>query len=284
MTVDKDIDRMLDVLIATHGVDGLKRVEEMELPEVEGVNYIVTWQTSTPGYIPPGLQRRDITVHMISSTGSSNNHNAGIELAQAPYCLIADNDLRYSPQGLHAVIESLDAHPETDIATFRHSGEPIHYPADETDFTERMPRGYSVTNFEIAFRKESIGNIRFDTNFGIGAPLACCEDPVFILDCRRAGLRCRFFPITIVEHKGLSTGLRPIRDPAVAMAEGAYIRLAYGITGYPRIPLFAWRAWRKKRMPFLWGLYHLTRGFFSRYVEEHKATTKAQKNNRHMFI
>lgn len=264
--------RKLDVLIVTHGADGLQRVEEMQLQPTEGVKYIVTWQTkpSADISVPPGLMRDDIEIHAIYSTGSSNNHNAGIELALAPYCLIADNDLKYHEGGLDAVIKCLDAHPETDVATFMHSGDPVSYPAEETDFTERMPKGYNVTNFEIVFRRQSIGGIRFDPNFGIGAPLACCEDPLFILDCRRAGLRCRFFPITIVEHRGLSTGFRPINDPATAMAEGAYIRLAYGLAGYVRIPLFAWRAWRKGRMPLLWGMLHLTRGFFSRYVAIHK--------------
>ncbi len=265
-----DTRRRLDVLIATHGSDGLQRVADMHLPIADGVHYIVTCQASRSVEIPAPLMRSDIEVYEIPTLGLSNNRNAGISLARAPYCLIADNDLIYKPEGLNAVINALDTHPDVDIATFRHEGEPVRYPAVETDFTKCMPRGYSATSFEIAFRRSSIGNIRFDPNFGIGAPLACCEDPLFILDCRRAGLRCRFFPITIVEHRELSTGFRPINDPATAMAEGAYIRLAYGLAGYARIPLFAWRAWRKGRMPLLWGMLHLTRGFFSRYVAIHK--------------
>ncbi|MDE6345685.1 MAG: glycosyltransferase family 2 protein [Muribaculaceae bacterium] len=276
MGIEETKVRKLDVLIATHGDDGLKRVGEMKLPEVDGVRYIVTWQSGSAcrDTLPDGLLRDDIEIHVSNTTGLSNNRNAGIAAAKAPYCLIADNDLTYKPEGLRAVIEALDTHPETDVATFRHAGEPIHYPTETVDFTEQMPAGYNVTSFETAFRRDSIGKIRYDVNFGIGAPLACCEDPVFILDCRRAGLRCRFFPITIVEHKGYSTGYRPITDPRVAMAEGAYIRLAYGAGGYLRIPLFAWRAKRKGRMPLLWGICHLTRGFFSSYIAIHKSTFK----------
>lgn len=264
-----DTARRLDVLVATHGPDGLQRVADMQLPSVDGVHYIVTWQDSRPGSTPASLLRNDIEIHEIPSIGLSNNRNAGISLARAPYCLIADNDLTYKAEGLKAVIYALDTHPDVDIATFRHDGEPVRYPAEETDFTKRMPRGYNVTSFEIAFRRDSIGDIRFDTNFGIGAPLASGEDSLFILDCRRAGLHCRFFPITIVEHHGLSTGLRPITDPRTAMAEGAYIRLAYGLTGYPRVPLFAWRAYRSRRTPLFHALLHLTRGFFSPYTRIH---------------
>lgn len=279
MTADYEINRKLDVLIATHGDDGLRHVDNMILPVVSGVTYIVIWQTSSPTEIPAGLLRPDVEIHAVSGTGLSNNRNAGLKLARAPYCLIADNDLLYQPQGLQAVIDSLDAHPEVDVATFRHDGEPVYYPEEEADLTERMPRGYNVSSIDISFRRKSIGNIHFDTNFGICAPLASNEDSIFLLDCRRAGLKCRFFPITIVEHNGLSTGNLSITDHTVAMAEGAYIRLAYGLAGYPRIPLFAWRAKRKGRMPFLWGLWHLTRGFFSHYVSEHNSLTRNHRKS-----
>lgn len=269
--------RKLDVLIATHGNDGLRKVAEMSLPKVDGVHYIVTWQLPNDEGIPTSLMRDDVEVHKELSLGSSNNRNAGIATSVAPNCLIADNDLRYTPESLTTVIECLEKYPDIDVATFRHSGEPVYYPAEEIDFTKHMPKGYSVTSFEIAFRRKSIGNIRFDTNFGINAPLASCDDPLFILDCRQAGLKCRFFPITIVEHLGISIGYRRVTDFRVAMSHGAYIRLAYGILGIPRVPLFAWRAWRKGRMPLFWGVYHVTRGFFSKYVGMHKAKARAYR-------
>lgn len=266
--------RKLDVLIATHGDDGLKRVAEMLLPKVEGVHYVVTWQKPNDEDFPTNLLRDDLEVHKEMSLGSSNNRNAGLASAVAPYCLIADNDLSYTADGLNAVIDSLDTHPDIDVATFQHSGEDVYYPSEEVDFSEKMPKGYSVTSFEIAFRRESIGGLRFDTNFGINSPLIGGDDPLFILDCRRAGLKCRFFPITIVEHKGASTGYRPISDHRNMMAHGAYIRLEYGLSGYARVPLFAWRTWRKGFYPLMKGWYYTTLGFFSKYVGEHKAKFK----------
>lgn len=262
--------RILDVLIATHGDDGLERVSEMTLPQVEGVNYIVTWQTDKSGKIPEKLNRPDVQIHIIDSIGSSNNHNAGMELAEASYCLFADNDLHYTPRGLAAVIDAFESHPEIDIATFRHSGDNTNYPETETDFSMYEPRGYNVSLVDIAYRRSSISDIRFDPNFGICAPLAGGEDQLFRYDCCKAGLKCRFFPVTIVHHPGLSSGFREITNPRVAMSEGAYIRVAYGIKGYPRIPLFVWRAFRRGRISIVWGLWHLTRGFFSKYAVRHR--------------
>ena len=42
----------LDVMIVTIGADGIKRVAAMNLPEVEEVRYIVSWQ------MPDGISQR----------------------------------------------------------------------------------------------------------------------------------------------------------------------------------------------------------------------------------
>ena len=257
--------RLLDVLVATHGRDGLDRVAAMQLPVTRGVHYIVTWQASADAEIPPSLQREDMEIHRLDSIGLSHNRNAGIALSQAPLCLVADNDLRYRPGAFETVIKAFDDNPDIVIATFRHNGPGNRtYPATEVDFTKKMPKWYCPCSFETAFRRDGIGDLRFNTKFGVGTDIPTGEDSIFILDCRQRGFRCRFFPVTIVDHPGLSTGYRAITHPGVAFGEGAYIRRAYGLAGYPRIPLFAYRAWRSRRMPFWWGLRHLTAGFFSR--------------------
>lgn len=266
----------LDVLIATHGSEGLNQVAQMTLPQVDGVRYIVTWQTGA-GYdndtavkIPEKLNRPDLKITPIKSTGLSNNRNAGMSLAEAPYCLIADNDLHYTADALKSVIDTFDKNPGTDIAVFRHSGDNSMNLVHPATLDKRLPKGFSVTSFDTAYRRESIGGIHFDPNFGIGAPLSSGEDTLFLLDCRRRGLHCRYYPITIVRHNGPTTGHRAITDPNIAAAEGACTRLEYGMAGFPRIILFAWRAKRNGRMPLLWGLRHLARGFFSKYVRLHR--------------
>lgn len=257
--------RLLDVLVATHGGDGLERVAAMELPVTKGVHYIVTWQAAEGCGSPPSLLREDMEIHRLGSIGLSRNRNAAIALSQAPLCLIADNDIRYHPGAFENVIKAFDDNPDIVIATFRHGGDNnTHYPATEVDFTKKMPKGYSPCSIEIAFRRAGIGDLRFNTSFGVGTDIPTGEDSIFILDCRRRGLRCRFFPVTIADHPGLSTGCRAITHPGAAFGEGAYIRRTHGLAGYPRIPLFAYRAWRRRRMPFWWGLRHLTAGFFSK--------------------
>lgn len=254
----------LDVLIVTHGPAGLEMVRKMQLPRLETVRYIVAWQQPQHGDSTAIDGRSDIEVHTFDDTGSSRNHNHTIELARAPYCLLSDNDLRYTPDGLRAVIDTLDANPGVDVATFMFAPVTRCYPAAETDVTRRMPRGYSVVTFEIAFRRERLGAVRFDERFGINAPYRCAEDEVFFHDCRLAGLRCRFFPIVITTHDHTTTCDRPVADPAMARGMGAMLRHLYpGVDGPLRVPLMAWRNYRRGRFPLLWGLRHIASGFFS---------------------
>lgn len=254
----------LDVLIVTHGPAGLEMVRKMELPRLETVRYIVSWQQPPAGASTTIGGRDDIEVHTFDDTGSSRNHNHTIALARAPYCLLADNDLRYTASGLQAVIETLELNPGVDVATFMFAPVNRCYPASEVDVTERMPKGYSVVTFEIAYRRESLGAVRFNESFGINAPYRCAEDEVFFHDCRLAGLRCRFFPVVITRHDHPTTCDRPVTDPAMARGMGALLRHIHpGISGALRVPLMAWRNYRHGRMPLLWGLRHIVGGFFT---------------------
>lgn len=255
--------RELDVLIATHGNDGLKKIEEMRLPSVKGVTYIITWQKPAGDYsTSPLLKRDDIEIHTSDTIGLSRNRNLGISVAKAPVCLIADNDLYYTPSQLETVISTFKLHQELQIATFKHIGADKMYPENECDFTESVPKGYSVSSIEIAFRRNAIKDIRFDERFGIGAEYCLGEEEKFIHDCRKSGISCRFFPIEITRHDDLSTGKRPLVDARVARGHGAFIRCIYGfVAGFPRVPLFVYRNWRSGRVNFLFGLKNVMLGF-----------------------
>lgn len=266
----------LDVLIATYGSDGPARVAKMNLPKVDGVRYIVSWQNPdcSDSSLPENLTREDIVFRPTPTVGLSNNRNHSIACASAPFCLIADDDLRYTAEQLSAVVSTLENNPDVDVALFRYSGDDNKtYPGVETDIGKRWPKNYYCTSFEIAFRRQSIsGKISFNTRFGINArPFSAGEESIFLIDCQRAGLRCRFFPVTITHHAGKTTGNRATTDTGVPMAEGAFIRTFYGWKGFPRVPLLAWRRYRSRQMPFFFCLLNASKGFFinpKKYLNE----------------
>lgn len=256
---------LLDVIIATHGPAGLSAVAGMILPAVDGVRYIVTWQAADNHHLTPeeealGL-RADVEVHRIDSIGLSRNRNAGIELATAPVLLIADNDLNYTAAQLLDVINTFTSRPEVDVACFRYLGASKHYPTEECDLTTRIPKNYYPTSFEIAFRKQSIGRLRFDERFGLGTPFGIGEEEIFINDCRRNNLNVRFFPIDITSHPHSTTGERPVASVSVARGIGALHRYLFGLpAGIARSVLKAWRLSRKGQYPLLTGLFNITHG------------------------
>lgn len=266
------MERKLDVLIATHGAEGLQRIVEMDLPHIEGVNYVVTWQAGAAKddasgpmtAIPLQLNRDDIEIHPSDSIGLSRNRNLGIGFAKAPVCLIADNDLKYRPEQLRSVIDTFNANPDLGLGLFKHDGARKKYPSTEVDLNAGIPRNFYIVSFEIAFRKSSIGQIRFNERFGLGTPFGLAEDDIFFYDCIKAGIKARFFPISITSHPHESTGYRPITQTSVMQGEGAFFRHIHGFAkGLPRVPLFVWRNWRSGRIRFWWGLHNMLLGFLS---------------------
>lgn len=253
----------LDVLISTLGNDGIRRVVEMNLPQVENVRYIVSWQLpgECPGAVPRELVRDDVSINRLNLRGLSINRNNAIRLSTADVCLIADDDLRYTPEMLSAVIKTFENNLDVDVATFRYSGSDKWYSGHEFDLS-RPEKGYYPASVEIAFRRDSVaGKVEFNEAMGLGAPLLHSgEEAVFIHQALCRGLKCRYFPVTVAHHEGLSTGLRRL-TAGVLMGQGACFSVVYPGTGLLRLPLFAWRACRRGQTRLFPAMCHLLRGY-----------------------
>lgn len=227
----------LQVLISTHR--SLDKAAAMTLPEVDGVNYLISCQ-SEPLPIPPALQRPDVEVHFNGTKGLSNNRNAALDLATAPFVLIGDDDLAYHADGLRQAMQAFEANPGVDLFFFRFDGSGgKKYPSVEADLS-KDGYGYNPASVEIGLRMPT--PLRFNPDFGIGSPrFACGEEAILLVDARRKGLNIRFFPITICTHPDLSTGQRSATDPSVLRAEGAVIRRRFPVTSLLRLVLKALR-------------------------------------------
>lgn len=257
----------LEVLICTCGESGLDRVAAMNLPEVDGVSYLVSWQPMSRSVSirrPVALDRTDVSVYVSPTSGLSNNRNAALAHATGDICLVADDDLRYSADGLKAVLDAFDANPQVDVALFMYESDIDNkiYPTAECDITRRLPKYWFPTSFEIAFRRKSIGNLRWNTLLGIGAPvLSAGEEDLLLWQMRRSGLNCRFFPRVITFHPGATTGYRRVSEPSVLMSKGALWRVSHPFTAPLRILLNAWREKRRGRMGFMYAIKYAAHGY-----------------------
>ena len=255
----------LDVLIATFIPEGIRRVERMDLPRMDGVRYIVSWQMHDDAPVPEYFSDRDdIEIHRTSLKGLGNNRNNAIEHSSADIMLIADDDLKYTPGQLTAVIRSFETRPDMEIASFMYEGcDGKTYPGRECDLSE-YPKGFYVSAIELAIRRDSrAGRLRFSPDFGLGSDKwTVGEDSIFLLTARRMGIVPRFIPEVICRHDGPTTGLRAMTDPKALRGTGACIALEYPVSSILRIPLKAWRGYRAGKMRLLPALWHMYAGGF----------------------
>ncbi|MCM1164209.1 MAG: glycosyltransferase [Muribaculaceae bacterium] len=253
----------LDVLISTHAPEGIQRVEQMGLPHVDGVRYIVSWQRHADTSVPPSLaSRSDVEIYRLSQPGLSRNRNNAMDHSTADIMLMADDDLVYTPEGLRSIIIAFEQRPSMLIASFMYAGEDAKkYPASECTL-DHLPKGFYQSAIEIAVRRcAATATLRFSPDFGLGSerwPVG--EDTIFMLSARHRGITPVFIPLVICTHRGLSTGNRPITDPRMMSGIGACIALEYPYTAPLRIPLKAWREYRARRMSLLPALFHMTAG------------------------
>lgn len=255
----------LEVQICTFGAEGMARVGRMTLPLLEGVLYTAVVQNPGGEELPRVHAELGNRFRVLehASRGLSINRNYGLDHAVGDILLIADDDLRYTPAGLEAVVKAFEDHPEIDFATFCHlvNGQNrSKFPDHEFVITEKLPKGYFITSFEIALRRTSLpARLRFSPNLGIGAPYyGAAEEMVFMWRLSRAGLAGRFFPVIITDHLGLPSGERRA-TPAFLRAQGAWFWIRYGwLEGMARLL----RDVPRRNSSAFDALRHMIAGFF----------------------
>lgn len=252
----------LDVAIATHGEEGVRRVASMLPPLSEGVRYVVSWQRYAGIEVPESLAvRSDVEIVRCDAPGLSNNRNNALGHCAADIVLIADDDLVYRKDAFRMVREEFAKHPDMDVALFKVSFPvPKVYPEKPCRIGMPFPKGYYVTSFEMAFRRGRIENLRFHPGLGIGnARYGAGEDEFFLISAIKRGLSCRYTGIEICAHPQLSTGLRNA-SAAVIRSSGALIAIMFPWSAVLRLPLKAWRLRKGEKSGFFKALWHLVSG------------------------
>ena len=255
----------LDLALITYGIDGIRRVASMNLPEFEGVRYVVSWQAADEKNFPQSLNRDDITVVKTDTHGAAINRNNAMSHCTADIVLFADDDIIYTADGLRQVIDVFNTHPDIDLVTFEatHPCKP-KYPKSICRLEDPLPRGYWVSAYQIAFRRKAIGDLLCHPEFGAGAAkFTGADDELFLLSAIRRRLKCFFFPINICTHPDLSTGTTTNLSRGNLRAIGCYITIAYPRSFLLRLPLKAWRIYKKRQA----GLFHALRYIIAGAVE-----------------
>lgn len=253
----------LDLAVVTHRPEGIQRVAKMLLPPIEGVNYIISWQAHFDAPIPEELYRPDVFVYRFDGAkGISANRNNALKHCRGDVILFADDDLIYYKTGLENLRRVFLQNPTLDFATFRSDhGDSTRFPFEETRLKGKLPKSYSVTSFEIAFRRVSCGDLRCCPELGLGSPLLHGgEDEIFLQTAIRRGLDCRFFSITVCAHPHDSTGTKSQFTKGNLLASGCVIAMTYPLSAFLRVPLKAWRVWRRGQATMSDAFCYICRG------------------------
>lgn len=253
----------VDISVITHGPEGIRRVEKVLLPPIQGVRYVVSWQDHQDAEIPQSLaQRADVAVFRNQVKSLSENRNHVLAHCNADLIIIADDDLTLLPEGISELCRLMEEHPEVDLATFRSDyGDMNRFPSQSMELRSRYPHGYNPCSIEIAFRGRVANQIRCCPEFGLNSPrLHGGEDEMLVYGAIKRGLRCRYFPVTVCRHPGESTGTKRHPTKGNIEASGAVIALQYPGTYWYRLPLKAWRLMRSGRSPFWKALRYLISG------------------------
>lgn len=222
----------LQVLISAFGPDGILRVSAGSHPEVEGVEYVVSWQIPDGDMeVPLGIaSRNDFKVVKSSTRGLSRNRNLSLALATAPLAVIGDDDVDYTSSGLSEAMRIMDLHPNAALIAMRYGSSCMEkwYPSCGFGLY-RLPKGYYVSSVEMVIRPAKIksAGVWFDERFGIGSYFVAGEEQLFVHALLRAGLECRYEPAEICRHEGDTTSSRYVSDPALVSAKGAMISILY---------------------------------------------------------
>lgn len=250
----------IDIIIATHEPQGIRRVESMNAPQIEGVRYIISWQNHGGAPIGALAGRPDMEILRFDRAGLSRNRNNAIAHARADVIVVLDDDVTVYPEGIRALQDYYQAHPQVDFVTFRSrpSGRKI-FPQSETRLQLPLPKGYYGTSFEMSFRRRTA--LHFCPALGLGSGrYEGGEDEALMLTAINRGLDCRYIPVTVCAHLHDSTGTKPQFTPSNLRASGIVIRLQYPHSAWLRVPLKAWRVGRSGRAPFLQALWHVMKG------------------------
>lgn len=223
---------ILELLICTIN-EGIKRVPDVLLPEVENVRYLVSWQQTGTIHLdlPESLNRPDVRVCKLEGRGLAANRNNALKNAQGDILLLSDDDTSYTAEKFQIVLKRFKTYPKADIICFKatdQEGNEIKHYASQPFIYAKRPKGTFFSSCEIAFRRSS--NLPFfDERFGLGSQyLACGEEEVFLETAYRKGLKIIYLPEVIVSTNANTTGKRFLVNAAVRRSKGAVLSVIYG--------------------------------------------------------
>lgn len=152
----------------------------------------------------------EIKVFELRDKGVAKSRNAAIANAETEYLLFGDDDIEFNELGITSAINYMDTNKGISILLMQAIDETgklrKRYPTNAHKL--RLSNSAKAATYEIMIRTSAFkaAGIKFDENFGAGAPNYLGDEYIFIADALRSGLKGEFEPIVIATHPAESSG------------------------------------------------------------------------------
>ena len=147
---------------------------------------------------------KHFNIYSFNEKGVSNSRNRALEHASEDILLFCDNDVVYNEDYEAIVLNEFKNNPKADVIFFN-----FESPNRKKRIIKKRKRlhiynSLNFASYNIAFRRRSVKDIRFNTLFGAGSSKYNCggEDSLFITQCLKNKLKIYSSPIYIGSISG----------------------------------------------------------------------------------
>ncbi|MCI9147033.1 MAG: glycosyltransferase family 2 protein [Hungatella sp.] len=180
----------LDVLLSAMHLDGYHYIDSLNITG----NCVIINQCNQESQQVITDNNRHITYIETTQRGLSKSRNMAIDHSQADICIFCDNDVEYSENYEHLILEEYDKHPEYDIIVFHVESEINPVPCYPSPRKIHYLTSGKIVSVEISFKRKSIQNIRLNEHIGAGTKYHMGEENAFLYECLRQGLKIYYVP------------------------------------------------------------------------------------------
>lgn len=134
-------------------------------------------------------QYKNFNIYSYNEIGTSNSRNRALEHITEDIILICDDDVIYENNYVEKVLNEFDNNPKADVIIFNFKS-----PNRSKRIIKKRKRlhiynSLNYATYNIAFRKKSMNNIKFNSLFGPGAKYNNGSDTIFIRDIYKNKLK-----------------------------------------------------------------------------------------------
>ena len=247
MTIASKKFETLEILVATMNRSSLAFLESM-FPHDSYLNYRLLIINQTTEDCLLKSDHDHIRVINSFERGLPNSRNLAIENAVGPYCLIADDDVKYQPNFYDDIIEGLRKFPEADMVTFQLINEKGALHRSYPDVIRHDKKSIATANsVVIVFKLQPLldQEVRFNLNFGLGSTFPTANEYVFLRNALAKNLKLFFEPKVLLSHPNESSGMDVGSDIMVFSRAALFYKYS-GILGYLRLCKYLYLIHRRK--------------------------------------